>query len=82
MAALARYWNDWVQRYTSDGAYWYVPKRKSIADVATIRRQLKLLSQFEGALWRESQRAYLADLRGCERARRAEARDGKQSSLL
>jgi len=62
MATLVRYWRDWVQRYTSDGAYWYVPKGKSIGDIPTIRKQLALLEQFEGKRWRETQRAYLNTL--------------------
>lgn len=59
---MTRYWKDWLQRYTNDGGYWYVPKGKSIADVATIQKQLKLLEQFEGQPWRESQKKYLAAL--------------------
>ena len=62
MATLGRYWNDWVQRYTSDGAYWYVPKGKSVGDVPTIQKQLALLELFEGGRWRETQRAYLNSL--------------------
>lgn len=62
MAALGRYWTDWVQRYTSDGAYWYVPKGKSIGDIPTIQKQLALLEQFEGERWRKTQRAYLTSL--------------------
>lgn len=62
MANLARFWKDWIQRYANDGAYWYVPKGKSIGDIPTIQAQLRLLKQFEGHRWRESQKAYLASL--------------------
>ena len=62
MAALGRYWKDWIQRYTSDGAYWYVPKGKSIGDISTIQKQLALLGNFEGKRWRETQKAYLRNL--------------------
>ncbi len=59
MAALTRLWKDWIQRYTSDAGYWYVPKGKSIGDVPTIQKQLALLEQFEGRNWRETQKNYL-----------------------
>lgn len=62
MAALGRYWKDWLHRYTSDGGYWYVPKGKSVSDIATIQKQLKLLEQFEGLPWRKSQTKYQAAL--------------------
>lgn len=62
MANLARFWKDWIHRYASDMAYWYVPKGKSIGDVRTIQAQLRLLGQLEGQPWRESQKAYLASL--------------------
>src|SRR5271169_3925023 len=61
-AALTRFWKDWVQRYTNDVAYWYVPKGKSIGDIPTIQKQLALLEQFEGRHWRETQKAYLSCL--------------------
>ena len=60
--ALTRFWKDWVQRYTNDVAYWYVPKGKSIGDIPTIQKQLALLEQFEGRRWRETQKAYLSCL--------------------
>lgn len=66
MAVLSRFWKDWAQRYTSDAAYWYVPKGKSIGDVPTIQKQLALLEQFEGQRWRETQRAYLEELAKAE----------------
>jgi len=63
MAAITRHWKDWISRYSADGAYWYVPKGKSIADVATIHQQLGVLKRFEGERWRESQREYLSELK-------------------
>jgi hypothetical protein len=45
MAAITRHWKDWISRYSADGAYWYVPKGKSIADVATIHQQLGVLKR-------------------------------------
>lgn len=62
MAELTRYWKEWVRRYTSDGGYWYVPKGKNIGDILTIQSQLKLLRDFEGKRWRDSQQDYLAKL--------------------
>jgi len=62
MANLARFWRDWIQRYANDGAYWYVPKGKSIGDIPTIQAQLRVLAEFEGQRWRESQKAYLTRL--------------------
>jgi hypothetical protein len=62
MAALTRFWKDWIQRYTNDVGYWYVPKGKSIGDIPTIQKQLALLEPFEGRPWRETQRAYLNKL--------------------
>jgi hypothetical protein len=47
MATLPRFWKEWISRYTADAAYWYVPKGKSIGDVPTIKKQLKLLGEFE-----------------------------------
>ncbi len=63
MAALTRYWRDWIARYAADGAYWYVPKGKSIADVITIQKQLRILQKFEGLPWRENQKGYLTALK-------------------
>jgi hypothetical protein len=51
-----------MTRYTGDGGYWYVPKGKSISDTDTIQKQLRLLEQFEGQVWRESQGRYQAEL--------------------
>ena len=57
--ALTRFWKDWTQRYTSDAVYWYFPKGKAIHDISTVQKQLKVLKEFEGERWRESQSAYL-----------------------
>jgi RecB family endonuclease NucS len=62
MATLPRFWKDWIQRYTSHGGYWYVPKGRSISNTDTIQSQLKLLEQFEGQPWRETQAKYQAAL--------------------
>jgi hypothetical protein len=62
MARLARFWRVWIERYSRDGAYWYVPKGTSISKIDTIRKQLKVLREFEGQRWRESQGAYLSKL--------------------
>ena len=62
MATLARFWKEWTARYTGNDAYWYVPKGKSIGDIQTIQKQLRILQDFEGQPWRASQKAYLASL--------------------
>ena len=62
MPAMPRFWKNWTDRYTSNEAYWYIPKGKSVADIETIQKQLALLAPFEGKPWRDSQAGYQAAL--------------------
>lgn len=59
MAALSREWKKFVDRYTADQSYWYVPKGRSITNVDDVQRMVRALQGFEGSSWRESQRAYI-----------------------
>lgn len=80
MAVLKKYWKDWVARYSIDAAYWYIPKGKSIADIDTIQKQLKLLQGFEGKPWRDSQDEYQKAL-VAEGLSKASTRDDDQKGV-
>ncbi|MGH7815348.1 MAG: AlwI family type II restriction endonuclease [Candidatus Binataceae bacterium] len=68
------YWPKFIRRYTDDKAYWYIPKGKSVADICTVQKQLRVLAQFEGQRWRRCQKPYWRRLRkaGLSEARTAD----------
>lgn len=61
-AKLDPRWSKFVRNYPKDGAYWYIPKGLSTADLTGLRRKLEVLSSFEGKSWRPNQSAYIAAL--------------------
>lgn len=65
MSSVSRYWNNWIDRYTADSAYWYIPKGLTVSDenVGLLKRQLKILRKFEGMQWRTKQVLYITELK-------------------
>jgi hypothetical protein len=58
------YWKEFVTAYTTDKAYWYVPKGKTINEenLYLLKDQLKILRRYQGKDWREYQKIYTVEL--------------------
>ena len=58
---LPNRWRKFVETYSGDLAYWYVPKGLAVT-AESVRPRLELLREFEGRVWRDAQADYIARL--------------------
>jgi hypothetical protein len=58
------FWQEFIEAYTKDKSYWYVPKGKTISreNLYLLKKQLKILKKYQGKDWREYQKAYTDEL--------------------
>lgn len=76
---MDKYWRDWIEQYANDDFYWYQPKglAVSLQNLDRIKQELRVLRQFEGRPWQQTQNRYA---RALERARLFEPRVAKHGS--